>query len=264
MDTQELINSGELELYVCGVLDLERSIEITQEIKDSVEVQLEVEKIETTYIKLAQGLAPSKDEQAIYDRLMANIQTGGNNRTKEGSSWTGYLGWAAAIAFLLGCAYLYNNNAELNNANSQLENEVTNIQQEKEFLDAEMENIKVSNEDYQEALTFIKDRNTVRVDLAGQPGFDNTFATAFHNPVEDVTYIDMTGLPPAPDGKDYQLWSLTLNPLTPTSLGVVKNDTDLLRIENPYATEAFGITLEPAGGSPGPNLEQLYTLGVIN
>ena len=60
------------------------------------------------------------------------------------------------------------------------------------------------------------------------------------------------------------MWSLTLNPLTPTSLGVVENSNDLLRIENANATEAFGITLEEYGGAEGPNLEQLYTLGVIN
>jgi len=47
----------------------------------------------------------------------------------------------------------------------------------------------------------------------------------------------------------------------PTSLGVVENSNDLLRIENTNSSEAFGITLEEYGGAEGPNLEQLYTLG---
>lgn len=264
MDTQELINSGDLELYVCGVLDLERSIEITQQIKDNIPLQLEVQQIEETYIKLAKGLAPTTNEVALFDKLQAIIGDHKNEVTTTGSSWTNYMGWAAAVALLIGSGYLYMNNASLQENNATLENQVVTIEQEKDFLSTEMEQTKAVSNDYQEALAFIKDKNTRRVDLAGQKGFENTYATAFHNAVENVTYIDVAGLPPAPEGKSYQLWSLTLNPLTPTSLGVVENSNDLLRIENANATEAFGITLEEYGGAAGPNLEQLYTLGVIN
>lgn len=66
----------------------------------------------------------------------------------------------------------------------------------------------------------------------------------------------------------YQLWSLTLDPLTPTSLGTLPIEKEsynkLLRIDNAYDTQAFGITLEEAGGADAPTLERLYTLGVID
>ncbi len=32
---------------------------------------------------------------------------------------------------------------------------------------------------------------------------------------------------------------------------------------NPNDSEAFGITLEPEGGSKMPSLDQLYTLGTV-
>ncbi|WP_298953324.1 anti-sigma factor [uncultured Nonlabens sp.] len=264
MDTQELINSGDLELYVCGVLDLERSIEITQQIKNNISLQLEIQQIEETYIKLAKGLAPATNEMAVFDKLQAIIGDPKNEKTTRDSSWSNYMGWAAAAALLIGSGYLYLNNTNLLETNSTLENQIVTIEQEKDFLSTEMEQTKEVNNDYQEALAFIKDKNTRRVDLAGQKGFEDTYATAFHNAVKNVTYIDVAGLPPAPQGKSYQLWSLTLNPLTPTSLGVVENSNDLIRVENANATEAFGITLEEYGGAAGPNLEQLYTLGVIN
>lgn len=262
MDIQELINSGDLELYVCGVLDLERSIEITKDLKNNIPLQLEVQQIEETYMKLASGLAPNTNELEVYDKLQAII--GSTKTVNETTSRSNYLGWAAAIALLFASGYLYMNNASLSDNNATLEEQIVATEQDKDILNKEIENTITVNNSYEEALTFIKDKNTVKVNLAGQKGFENSYATAFHNPVQDVTYIDIAGLPQAPQGKSYQLWSLTLNPLTPTSLGVVENSNDLLRIENANATEAFGITLEEYGGAAGPNLEQLYTLGVIN
>ncbi|PZQ76964.1 MAG: anti-sigma factor, partial [Flavobacterium johnsoniae] len=58
-----------------------------------------------------------------------------------------------------------------------------------------------------------------------------------------------------------------LNPLTPTSIGLLDNFKDntkrFFAIEKAEEAEAFGITLEPAGGSPSPTLGQLYTLGKV-
>ncbi|WP_435579436.1 anti-sigma factor domain-containing protein, partial [Gilvibacter sp.] len=79
--------------------------------------------------------------------------------------------------------------------------------------------------------------------------------------------LDVNGLPEAPSGMQYQLWSLTLDPLTPTSLGVLEqseDDLNLYIIENEFTTEAYGITLEPEGGSESPTLENLYVLGAVN
>jgi anti-sigma-K factor RskA len=262
MDTQELINSGDLELYVCGVLDLQRSIEITKEIKNNIALQLEIQSIEETYMKLASGLAPSTNELELFDRLQIII--GEKEADASISSKGNYWAWAAAIALLISSSYLFINNAALEESNNSLENQMVTVQQEKEILNIEIENTSKINTDYEEALSFIKDKHTVKVNLAGQKGFETSYATVFHNPIKEVTYIDVAGLPKAPQSKSYQLWSLTLNPLTPTSLGVVENSTAILRIENSNASEAFGITLEDYGGAAGPNLEQLYTLGVIN
>ena len=66
----------------------------------------------------------------------------------------------------------------------------------------------------------------------------------------------------------YQVWSLTLDPLTPTSVGLLEDfiddDNKVFAFVNPNESQAFGITLEPAGGSEFPTLEQLYVLGIIS
>jgi anti-sigma-K factor RskA len=63
------------------------------------------------------------------------------------------------------------------------------------------------------------------------------------------------------------VWALKLTPLTPTSIGLLENfdanSQKMFAVNNIGEAEAFGITLEPAGGSLTPTMEQLYTLGKV-
>ncbi len=58
-----------------------------------------------------------------------------------------------------------------------------------------------------------------------------------------------------------------MQPLTPTSVGLLASTAEankrIYRFEGFSEPEAFGITLEPDGGSESPSLDQLYTLGTI-
>ena len=114
----------------------------------------------------------------------------------------------------------------------------------------------------------IRDKDVIAVPLGGQGKFDNTYAKVYWNKKDNTIYLDAQGLPDAPAGKVYQVWSLKLNPLTPTSLGTVdnfnKDETKIFEITNENESQAFGITLEPEGGSETPTMEQLYTLGVVS
>jgi anti-sigma-K factor RskA len=90
----------------------------------------------------------------------------------------------------------------------------------------------------------------------------------YWNKETQVVYVDATGLPEPPDGMVYQVWSLQLSPtLTPTSIGLLENfdkdDTKMFSVNGTSNAEAFGITLEPAGGSKTPTMEQLYALGKV-
>jgi len=41
------------------------------------------------------------------------------------------------------------------------------------------------------------------------------------------------------------------------------NNSKVFAVDKTSGAEAFGITLEPAGGSASPTMEQLYTLGKV-
>jgi hypothetical protein len=71
-------------------------------------------------------------------------------------------------------------------------------------------------------------------------------------------------LPEPPEGMVYQVWALKLDPLTPTSISLLENFDKMIKIAVNNANEAFGITLEPKGGSLTPTMEQLYIRKSIN
>ena len=106
-----------------------------------------------------------------------------------------------------------------------------------------------------------------KVPLAGQQIAPDAYVNVFWDKSSNKAYIDALGLPEPPEGMVYQVWSLTLDPLTPTSMGLLENfsedENKIFALENPNQSQAFGITLEPAGGSETPTMEQLYTLGVV-
>jgi hypothetical protein len=101
------------------------------------------------------------------------------------------------------------------------------------------------------------------IDVAPQ-----AYATVYFNADDNTAYLDVKGLPAPPKGKVYQVWSLIMDPLTPRSIAVLdsfeESATKFFKVENVPHPEAFGITLEPEGGSESPTLSQLYTIGMVS
>ena len=132
-----------------------------------------------------------------------------------------------------------------------------------------MENQKIQAQlaDKLELINQLREPNLIIEKLGGQGEFEQTFAKVYWNKNEQKILIDAKGLPEPPEDQEYQVWSLTLNPLTPTSLGLLKefntNDEKIFSLENQNESQAFGITLEPKGGSDSPTMEQLYVLGIV-
>ena len=72
--------------------------------------------------------------------------------------------------------------------------------------------------------------------------------------------VSLENLPPAPAGKDYQLWALDPNAPAPVSAGIVRTarpfTVNALATNNP----GFAVSLEPAGGSPQPTGPILFAV----
>ncbi|WP_019037819.1 anti-sigma factor [Psychroflexus tropicus] len=261
MTTKEYIESGILELYVYGALSEEEQAQVAADVAKDLELQAEVESIETTLLELSRatsvGLKPSVKKKLIKKINNSSVKP----KVKIITSNYSYFGWAAAILLLGGILWLLKLNQDLKQdlkvASDTLETkevQVTETSQKVETLE--------------EILVKMSQPGTQKITLPGNAkNAPNTAVAAFYDEETNELILDISRLPEAPEGMVYQAWSLTFEPLTPNSIGVLAEASSegnkLFRLQNIPPSEGFGITLEPEGGSKSPNLEQLYALGTI-
>lgn len=262
MDNKEYIASGILELYVAGVLTEQENQQVYDVIQKSPEALQEVESIEKAILQLT--AATSVVDIPSFDAIKAHLNEDEDTTKvipmKPKQSWTQFTGWVAAI--ILAGLFIWSMN-ENNQIKEELATEKENIQEQQKLIDSTETNLAET----QKILDVIRDKNVISVPLAGQQVSPTSYAKVYWDKQTNEIYLDAKGLPKPPEGKVYQIWSLKLTPLTPTSLGTLESFADsktkIFTIPNSNESEAFGITLEPKGGSESPTLEQLYTLGAV-
>lgn len=262
MEAQEYIESGILELYVYGLLTETENLEIAEMAKRSPEVDQEIISIEKAIVALSSSFSPFHSV-ANFEKIKARLELkhGKVVEMKPASNWSQYVGWAAAVVLLLGLGYQTLKLTETKNAISTVGNEKTKIEREYAYLDQQ-------HKETEKSLTIVRDIKNTGVTLGGQAVSPTSFAKVYWNKDTKTTYIDAAGLPKPPKGMVYQVWALKLSPvLTPTSIGLLSdfegNSNKIFAVERTNEAEAFGITLEPAGGSLTPTMTQLYTLGKV-
>lgn len=103
-------------------------------------------------------------------------------------------------------------------------------------------------------LSVLAAADVVRVDLKGQPAAPAANGRVYWSRSRGATFT-AANLPPLDAGRVYQLWFVTAGP--PVSAALVSPDpagrVDTV-MPSPAGVEptAFALTVEPAGGSPGP------------
>ncbi|MBE8724783.1 anti-sigma factor [Flavobacterium hungaricum] len=262
MEAQEYIESGILELYVYGLLSEKENLEIAELAKNNPEVDQEIISIEKAIIALSSSFSPFHSV-ANFEKIKARLELKHSKVVdiKPASNWSQYVGWAAAVLLLLGLGYQTLELTKTKEAISTVGNEKNKIQRDYAYLEQQ-------NKETEKNLTIVRDIKNTGVTLGGQAVSPTSFAKVYWNKDTKTTYIDAAGLPTPPKGMVYQVWSLKLSPvLTPTSIGLLDNfegnSQKIFAVSQTDSAEAFGITLEPAGGSPTPTMEQLYTLGKV-
>lgn len=260
MTSKEYIDTGILELYVFGKLSDDEILEVKEMIAKHPDVKQEVIAIEDAVIDLSQSVAPrlsAVNYEKIRSQLLEKRKV---IEMKPKSSWSSYIGWAAAAVLVVGFGLQFN---KLNESNQVIDKLGT----EKSAMQESIIDLELQKKEAETVLAIVRDNNNQAVALAGQAVSPNSYAKAYYNKVTKEVYVDVAGLPTPPEGKVYQVWALKLSPLTPTSIGVLDHftadNTKVFKVDNAEDAEAFGITLEPAGGSVSPTLEQLYTLGKV-
>jgi anti-sigma-K factor RskA len=262
MDTKQYIESGILELYVYGLLSDTENEEVSLMAKQNPEINNEIISIEKAIVNISTSFSPflSVDN---FEKIKEKLDIKHNKviDLKPKTNWKNYIGWAAAAVLLIGVGYQYNQQIVT-------QNEIVNLEKDKSDLQGVFVSNKNKLKQYKDNLAVIQDTKNTIISLGGQAVAPTSSAKIYWNKETQVVYVDATGLPEPPQGMVYQVWSLKLKPaLTPTSIGLLDNfaqdNNRIFAVSNTSDAEAFGITLEPTGGSNTPTMEQLYTLGKV-
>lgn len=260
MDIKAYIESGILELYVAGKLSEKENQEVYELMQQHPEILQEVLEIEAAVIKLTASVSPHSIDFESFVGKLDNTESKVVELKPKKPNWISYTGWAASVLLAGGLLWTLN-------TNNKLEKDIQSVSTEKQYLEIQIEDARNNLAATKTLLDAIRDKDIITIPLGGQGDYANAFAKVYWNKADNTIYLDGEGLPNAPEGKVWQVWSLTLNPLTPTSLGTIDDfntdDNKIFAIANANESQAFGITLEPEGGSESPTMEQLYTLGVV-
>jgi hypothetical protein len=225
------------------------------------EIKEEIIAIEKAIVALSSSFSPFHSV-ANYEKIKAKLELkyAPVVEMETSRNWSQYIGWAAAILLMIGIGFQYTQLQETSN-------QVASTEIEKLKIEKELNDLALKNKQNETSLAVVRDVKNTVVALGGQAVAPESSAKVYWNKETQVVYVDAVGLPEPPKGMVYQVWSLKLSPLTPTSIGLLENfdenDQRLFAVNSTGDAEAFGITLEPAGGSLSPTMEQLYTLGKV-
>ncbi|UYZ60494.1 anti-sigma factor [Hymenobacter latericus] len=196
----------------------------------------------------AQRPAPAAAEPVV--RTMPAPASGGGYR---------WLAAAAAVLLLLsvGANWLFYNRWQ------RAESQLVIAQSEQARYAAATQAVEKRLATRTNELAMLRDETYRTVVMTGTQIAPGARARVHFNPATKAVYVDVNNLPPAPEGKQYQLWALDKG--KPVDAGMLARHTaagdSLQRMKNIINAQAFAVTLEPAGGRPEPTLAALTVMG---
>jgi anti-sigma-K factor RskA len=258
LNKEEFISSGLLEFYAMGISSPEETQTVEEHLKQFPELKQELVEIEVSLENYAQSNAiqPSVGVKAkLMNQLFEHNGKEENKITPviemdEKVHRPLFYKWVAAAVFvLLICSavlnYIYYQ--KYRDANKELRVAQGKIDQQGK-----------SNQAMNEDLSVMTNKYAQPVVLKGTDKAPEAVAKIFWMKNTGDVYIAPADLPKVPSGKQYQLWAIIDG--KPVDGGMIESTGRKYHIQKMKSfgkVDAFAITLENAGGSPTPTLDQI-------
>lgn len=272
MNTKEYISSGIIESYILGFASQEEASILECVIKNNAEVKAAFDEAQKTLEDLAtaQSVAPPTElKSKIWEKIQKEqiigeaqpvmqpvepiLSSGKESKeiaVRKNNTWKTYA-IAASVLFLVSIAgnlFWMNNQSESKKAIAKLETE----KQSKDLVLQKM------NEKWH----MLSSPDMQMVMLKGVEKHADSKAMVFWNKKTKEVYLNAEDLPKAPEGMQYQLWAIADG--KPVSAGMYTEEKDSkIALANIPKAQAFAITLEKAGGSDVPTMENMYVMGGV-
>ncbi|MDE3214741.1 MAG: anti-sigma factor [Bacteroidota bacterium] len=267
MNKEEIISSGLLELYAMGMTQGEETRLVEEALSKFPELRSELDSIESALEKYAMdhSVTPSRE---VKETLMAKIagvypdyKDSASPEEKSISRTAIYripayvkIMVAASLLLMVGSlvvAYQYYQKYHTLNLTY-------------EAAQAAMQKDLTANKAMSHDLSVMGDKNALPVVLKGTPHAPDALAKIYWMKNTGEVYVDPTHLPAAPPGKQYQLWAIVDG--KPVDAGMIQTEKGIFHIQKMKSfghAEAFAITMEKAGGSPTPSMDQMFVMAKI-
>ena len=280
MDIKIYIESGIIESYVLGLAEPEEILEIERLKEEYPEVQQGIDDFSIAIEEQAFRNAVTPP-QAIKEQLLALLQFGQGsisghdtplvvaynsslNHDKpvvsiapSTTNWK-FLAAASIILFIVSAIA----NLLLYNRYTSTKSEYAALINERNTLQANNQVFQTRLKDYQSASEMMADPTIAMVQLKDPSHKENNMTTVFWDSKSKDVYLLTNKLPAPNKNQQYQLWALVDG--KPVDAGMLDPQcTSLCKMKNIPKAQAFAITLEKAGGSPVPTMDQLYVMGNI-
>lgn len=267
MDIKAYISSGIIETYVLGMATAEDAAELLLLAEQYPEIKqaLLAEELVMEKLALADAVAPpahlkEKIGQTLLETASNNFTTGDKTNIvslKPKSSVVGfwkYLAVAASLLLLISIGFMLVTSNRIKEENTLA---LQKIEQQKMEQQKELEAMKAE-------MALVTDPAIKKIPLLGTDAHPQNNATLYWDTRNTDVYLKLHNMPVPQADQQYQLWAIVDG--KPIDLGVFgSGDTENLiqKMKSIPQAEMFAITLEKAGGSASPTMDQMYVAAKI-
>jgi anti-sigma-K factor RskA len=277
VSNEEYLTSGILELYAAGCLSPAEREEVELRAASSPEIRAALDEAcaaMESYAKL-HAVAP---RPGLKNKILAQIQeettappapdtvqgTGTVPFILPHTEETSPYKWmfaASIVLFLLSGMLSFH----FYNKWQQAEERLALASASEQLMAGNVQNASLRTQQLEEALAVLRDPSYQPVRLQGVEAHPDAKMTVYWSAEKQDVYIDAIGLPAPPAGMQYQLWALDDgNPVDAGMIPLGNDAVALQKMKSIKSAQAFAVTLEPAGGSANPTLEQLLVMGKVS
>ena len=248
MNPREIIESGQLELYVLGQLsEVEiKEVETWRQLYPEVEAAIqEIEANLEVWAKQQARTAPAHIQAELEAKLFSQASPSVQAKPRA-PLWL----WSLAISGWAGAAFvLFWNGLQASNY-QQLQHQYnllsTQAQRESEYCE--------------EVASLLRDSSTQKLILPGTSKLPEAKLLVYWNANKGLVHLASEHMPALESRQQYQLWAIVDG--QPVDLGLLDKELKWQKMRALKASpQAFAVTLEPLGGMPEPTLEQLVVFG---
>lgn len=258
--------SGMLELYAAGGLTEAEREEVERRAAASPEIRMALEEA-CAAMEFYADLHAVPPPPELKDKVMQQLVFGETpvrplyqETRREPDTYRWMLAASVALAVLSGFLSFY-----FYNRWQQAEDRLAGVMASEQLLARNVQQTNLQLQRQEETLSVLRNPDFQVVRLQGVEAHPEARMTVYWNQRQRQVYVDQVALPAPPSGKQYQLWALADGkPIDAGMLETIDGRADLQQMKNIGSAQAFAVTLEPAGGSAAPTLEELRVMGNVS